>query len=151
MRAPKVCNAQVDLPDDPNLPGSGAAPAKHVFASAPALGRSSGDHPSPRGRISDGVGRKASTNSDGGGARAASEQGEAGAWPSGGFWVHAQGRACSGGGCMPQHARSCRQARRDCHAWTIPSSQNQQQRSNQQGFCGARLVRSSQAYEGSSW
>ena len=79
VRPISLCNAQVDLPEDPNLPGSGAAPAKHVFASAPAPGRSSGDHPSPRGRISDGVGRKASTNSDGGGARAASEQGEAGA------------------------------------------------------------------------
>ena len=74
---------QVDLPDDPNLPGSGAAPAKHVFASASAPSRSSGDQPSPRGRISDGVGRKASTNNDSGANRAASEQGEAGAWHSG--------------------------------------------------------------------
>lgn len=79
MHCEGISATQVDLPEDPNLPGSGAAPAKHVFASAPAPGRSSGDQPSPRGRISDGVGRKASTNSDGGGHRAASEQGEAGA------------------------------------------------------------------------
>lgn len=78
---------QVDLPDDPNLPGAGTAPAKQVFAEkAPTPRRSSGEAlPSPRGKgISDGVARRASASSDSGareGGRAASDAGEAGAAP----------------------------------------------------------------------
>ena len=76
---------QVDLPEDPNLPGAGVAPAKQVFATAAPIAaiaakRSSGDHPSPRTRgLSDGVGRRASASSEAG--RAASDHGEGGADP----------------------------------------------------------------------
>ncbi len=76
---------QVDLPEDPNLPGAGVAPAKQVLATAAPIAaiaakRSSGDHPSPRTRgLSDGVGRRASASSEAG--RAASDHGEGGADP----------------------------------------------------------------------
>jgi hypothetical protein len=130
---------QVDLPEDPNLPGAGVAPAKQVFATAApaaiAAKRSSGDHPSPRTRgLSDGVGRRASASSEAG--RAASDHGgEGGAdpYPPGGFGftgcgavrqrqARTQGSGRRGAGFLCARRRGCQGALEGCTSRGSPAA-----------------------------